>query len=72
MLFRSLDVPAVDKEDIAKKDLSERLSRIEATLTRNSGLLRAILESLARKGIFTKDELRKITSGGGGGGGSGG
>ena len=68
----TLDVPAVDKEDIAKKDLSERLSRIEATLTRKRGLLREILESLDRKGIFTKDELRKITSGGGGGGGSGG
>lgn len=56
----TMDVPAVDKAELAKHGLESRLERLEATVARNSDVLRALLEALAAKGLFTKDEIKRI------------
>jgi hypothetical protein len=56
----TLDVPAVDKAKIKRQSAEEQLDRLEATVTRNTAILRTLLETMARKGLFTRQEIRKI------------
>jgi hypothetical protein len=56
----SMNVPAVDKEALTKKSFEDLLAQLDATVNRNSNLLKELLEALARKGLFTKGEVRRI------------
>jgi len=56
----TMDVPAVDKEVLAQKSVQDLVGQLDATVSRNSAILKALLEALARKGLFTKDEIRRI------------
>ncbi len=58
----TLDVPVVDKAKLKRQSAEEQLDRLEATVTRNTAILRALLETMARKGLFTRQEIRKIIS----------
>ena len=58
----TMDVPAVDKELLAQKTVEAVLAQLDAMVTRNSAIIKALLEALARKGLFTKDEIRRILS----------
>jgi len=58
----TLDVPAVDKAKLQRQGLEEQVARIEATVTRNTAILRTLLEMLARKGLCTRQEIRTIIS----------
>jgi hypothetical protein len=56
----TMDVPEVDKETLARQSFETRISNLEATVARNSAVLKALLEGLAQKGLFTKQEIRAI------------
>jgi hypothetical protein len=56
----TLDVPSVDKDRLKRQSLEDQLARIEATVTRNTAILRSLLETMARKGLCTRQEIRKI------------
>jgi len=56
----TMDVPAVDKAELAKHGVESQLEKLEATVARNSDILKALLEALAAKGLFTKDEIKRI------------
>lgn len=56
----TMDVPAVDKQDLAQRTVESQISRLDGLVARNSAVLKALLEALAKKGLFTKDEIKRI------------
>jgi hypothetical protein len=56
----TMDVPAMDKDVLTQKSFEDLLAQLDAIVTRNSNLLKELLEALARKGLFTKGEVRRI------------
>jgi hypothetical protein len=56
----SMEVPAMDKAVINKQGVEQSIARLEATVTRNSAILKALMEALAHKGLMSKKEIRQI------------
>lgn len=56
----SMEVPSVDKAVISKQGVEQSIARLEATVARNSAILKALMEALAHKGLMSKKEIRQI------------
>jgi hypothetical protein len=56
----TMDVPAADKKQLKHESVEELLARLEATVTRNTAIIRALLEALSKKGLFTRQEIRDV------------
>lgn len=56
----TLDVPTADKEQLKHQSVEDQLARLEATVARNTAIIRALLEALSKKGLFTRQEIREV------------
>ena len=61
----TMDVPAADKEVLAKAlpTVEDRLVVAEGTIARDSAILQRLMEALVARGIFSREEILKILSG---------
>ena len=61
----TMDVPAADKEVLAKAlpSVEDRLVIVEGTIARDSAILQRLMEALVARGIFSREEILKIISG---------
>jgi hypothetical protein len=56
----TMDVPTADKEQLKHQSVEDLLARLEATVARNTAIIRALLEALSKKGLFTRQEIREV------------